>query len=302
MNLVHSPNKKGSSDAQVTQRKRKQHALDDDLRNEMTEFRTESMSFLKDFRTAHDQDVKDMRSDLNEIKNDICSLRTDMHKMKEEHSNFKKELSSIVDSIEYQSKEQNDLKSCVDLMKEDLTLLKTTENELAECKKQLGELTEEYQIQQQRERLNNLEISGIPKSHNENLSQHLHQICQVLGLVLCADDIIHIHRVPTRVSNNPKLIIVKFKSQLIKDSIISAIRKKKALTTKEIGMGGEDRRIYVNEHLTPYYKALYRKTRELASKSSFQFVWIRNCKIYVRRNDTSPSFFIKTQKDLEKLK
>lgn len=289
-------------DSQITQRKRKQPISDDHVMSEMTEFRNEIMSFLKDFRKTHDLDVKEIRSDINVIKNQISSLKTDIDKLNEEHSNFKMELSSIVNSIDYHSKEQNDLKSSVNTIKRDLTQLKKTEQELAECKNQLKEITEEYQVQQQRDRLNNLEISGIPESQNENVSQHLHRICQVLGIALCDDDIIHIHRVPTRVSNNPKLIIVKFKSQLIKDSIISATRKKKGLTTTEIGIKGDNRRVYVNEHLTPYYKALYRKARELAAASSFQFVWIRNCKIFARRNDTSPSFFLKNQADLAKLK
>ncbi|CAG9790312.1 unnamed protein product [Diatraea saccharalis] len=101
----------------------------------------------------------------------------------------------------------------------------------------------------------------------------------------------------------PKNIIAKLGNLLIKDTIISAIRRKKGLTSNDLGITTSNPwRIYINEHFTPFYKMLYKRTRETAAGANYQYTWIRNGKIFVRKNDTSPPLNIMEYKDLDNLK
>ncbi|CAG4952595.1 unnamed protein product [Parnassius apollo] len=47
-------------------------------------------------------------------------------------------------------------------------------------------------------------------------------------------------------------------------------------------------------------KALLKKAKDLAKIKNFKYVWIKHCKILARKSDTSPTFRIKSEKDLLK--
>ncbi|XP_061710614.1 uncharacterized protein LOC133520250 [Cydia pomonella] len=293
-----------TSDPQnITLRKRKISALDCELTQEISQIRTEMSTFLKDFKTANDEFKCTVRSDLVEIKDQVKTISSKLTSMSSEHEKFKSELTELTKSMEFHSKSQDDL-----VLKVESLSTKITNNdidmELADCKSQIAGLKMELNISQQRERMNNLEIGGIPEKNNEDLPAYLLAICNVLGVAISKDDIIHIHRVPTYLPNVPKNIIAKLRTQLLKDTIISAIRKKKGISTTDIGITSleKPRKIFVNEHLAPFFKKLYKKTRDIVSKSDFQHVWVRNGKIFVRKNDNAPLINIQDYKDLEKIK
>lgn len=129
-------------------------------------------------------------------------------------------------------------------------------------------------------------------------------IARCVSVELTNDDIITAHRVQPKVHVPGRLknIIVQLKSLIVKDSIISAIRRKKGITSIEIGIPGESRKIYVNEQLIPALKMLLKQTKENAKHANFQSVWVRNCKIFTRKNDTSPKIYVKDAEDLNKIK
>lgn len=286
----------------ITVRRRKKPEAEKDFTKELADFRAEIMTFLNEFRTSNDEKLSGMNDNIVDLDNKITSITASMKNLSSEHNKLKTELSKVTESVNFLSNSHDDWKSKVSSMTKDVIELKKTKSELTECKSQLMVLQKEHNLQQQRDRLNNLEISGIPINKNEVLSEYLKQICCQLGVQLAADDIIHIHRVPTRLPNRPKNIIVKLQSQLVKDRIISAIRKNKGLTTSDIGLPGDGQRIYINEHLIPYYKKLYKQAREAATQFGYAYVWIRNGKIFMRKNDTSPSIIITDYVDLNKVK
>lgn len=297
-----------SSDTQITLRKRKlpdcEGELKSELKNDISNSHNEIMSFLKDFRNTHDGDMKFMRSEMAEVKGQLCTLKTTVEKISSEHNIFRSELSDLADSLSFHAKKQEDLNCVIDTISAETAKLSTVQGELAECKSSLSKLQQDYNIQQQRDRMYNLEISGIPERKTEDLRQCLLSICTTLGVQLSNNEVVHIHRVPTRVPNKPKNIVARMSTILAKDSIISAIRKKKGITTSDIGISNREHsaRIYINEHLTPFYKTLYKKTRETASEAKYEHVWVRNCKIFVRRNDSSPPINIQDYKDIGKIK
>lgn len=101
------------------------------------------------------------------------------------------------------------------------------------------------------------------------------------------------------ISRTIKTIVVAIHSRYIKDEFVSAARKC-TITATALGMSGSSR-IFVNEHLTIVNKILLNKIKALAKDKGFAFVWVRGCKIFVRKNEGSPKIQIRTEADLGKL-
>lgn len=65
---------------------------------------------------------------------------------------------------------------------------------------------------------------------------------------------------------------------------------------------GNRKRIYLNENMTAYYKNLFWKVKTFARERNFKYVWYRNGKIMMRKdNDTAEVIHINGEEDLLKL-
>ncbi|KAI5643462.1 hypothetical protein NE865_04446 [Phthorimaea operculella] len=159
----------------------------------------------------------------------------------------------------------------------------------------LEDLKYKLNLCEQRARECNIEIFGIPEKKHEKLPNIILCITALLGIQLSASDIISAVRVPPKDKSNklPKPIVAKMTSLLIRDQIISEIRKRKGCTCEEIGFTGNKSKIYINEHLTADNKQLFKLTRESCDKLGFLRPWVRNGKIYMRKSENSPAVIIR---------
>lgn len=259
--------------------------------------------------------IKEELSKLSSISND---LRTELNSLRQENTELKRSIASMhqqqretVDmvsdlrtSLDYTSDRVDTLNQRVEKMELTRSPDDTITNEIKSTKEALRNIERDLNLQQQRNRLLNLEITGIPEAKNETLHTTFLSIANKSGVSLTVDDIDHITRVQPRqpVQGRPRSIVVKLKSRITKDNIIAGIRKRRGLTTNDLNMPGESKPIYVNEHLTPQNKALYKKCKEAAANRMVKFVWVRNCNIYMRKNETSPAVIIKSEDDLRKFR
>ncbi|CAG9087333.1 unnamed protein product [Plutella xylostella] len=159
--------------------------------------------------------------------------------------------------------------------------------------------------QQQWARLQNIEIVGVPENKNECLPDVIKKLATHLNVELQADDVEFAHRVQpkrTAPARRPRTIVVRLRRRIVKDTLIAAARKsRKTLTSECIETGGEKQKIYVNEHLTLHSKQLLMKCKEKAKETSYDFVWTKNCRIYVRKNEKSPHLLISSEADIKKM-
>ncbi|KAL4704525.1 hypothetical protein ACJJTC_002139 [Scirpophaga incertulas] len=103
--------------------------------------------------------------------------------------------------------------------------------------------------------------------------------------------------------NNPKSIIVGFLVRYKKEDFVAAARSRKpGLMANELGFIGEESRIYINDHLTKESKQLLSKTKKIAAELNYNYVWVQNCKILVRKSDNSPIITIRNDSDLSKMR
>lgn len=178
-----------------------------------------------------------------------------------------------------------------------LTRVTTLENENTQLRSNLSDLEvlqQNINDVEQRGRLNNLEIFGIAERKNEALVPLICKIGSVLGVTVTGEDVDYTTRIPSRAKTNglPKTIIVKFKSIQLRDSLLSAVRKRRGIVSTDIGIPGESKPIYINEHLTSRNKALLKATRIKCKELGFQNVWTRNAKIYIRQHNKAPAIRI----------
>lgn len=97
-------------------------------------------------------------------------------------------------------------------------------------------------------------------------------------------------------------IVVRFARRRVKDQLLAAVRARRGLTTADIDISGPAENIYLSDHLTPPNKLLLKRARELKKELDYSYLWIRDCKIFMRKNEGSKVVLINSNTDLLKLK
>lgn len=229
--------------------------------------------------------VESVRKIQEEIR-DLKSIKTELTEVKSSVASVHQSMSSITDRL---TKLDSEVQS-----------LHSTKEQLTALQQRVDQLEIRANEDQQRSRLNNIEVKGVPFKSSENLYNIINKIGDTINFSISKDQINYIARVPTRGDSNTKNIIVSLHNRYIKDDFIVAARRCKSLTAANLGLSG-DRRIFINDHLTLQNKTLLNKTKTLAKEQNFEFVWVKSCKIFVRKNNTSPVISINSVSDLKRI-
>ncbi|CAF4751121.1 unnamed protein product [Pieris macdunnoughi] len=166
-------------------------------------------------------------------------------------------------------------------------------------KERVNNLEELQNHNEQRLRMNNIEIKSVPESSAENLFNILDKLGTAMNCKIQKEQVNYIARVPTRNNKNNKNIICSVQNSYLKNEFVAAAKNHKALKAVDLGLRG-DSRIYVNDHLTLENKALLNKTKARAKERGYDYVWVKGCKIFIRKNTSSPKHHINTERDFKK--
>lgn len=278
-------------------RKRKQPDIDAGISKALDAFMQKMQQSLDEFKA-------DVRSDLKVLEENYAEIQKSLTATNSKQNELIATVGEICASVDFSSDRQDKLEKRVETTENYIHSQKKQEHELSDLKKNVQELQLQLNDHQQRERINNLEISGLPEDDNECLTGIIIAIAKASEVPVTKDDIVHVNRVKPRhpVAGRPRAVIVKFTNRLIKDNILAGIRKMRGIKTTDIELPGEPISIYVNEHLTPYNKALLKKTRETATDKLYEYVWTKNCQILARRNQGATAIHLRTEEDLRKIR
>ncbi|KAI5634611.1 hypothetical protein NE865_12674 [Phthorimaea operculella] len=218
------------------------------------------------------QDIRAMKNDIKELKKS-CEFND---KIVNEHN-------TKISTLENKVSEFESLKLHLDAALNEITTLKL---DIAE--------------REQRSRLNNVEVKGIPVKQTENLFTIAEELGKAVDFPISKSQINYIARVPT---HNPKekSIILSFNNRYVKEEFLAAGRARKTLTTTNISGYGTVSNIYINDHLTPANKQLLTKAKAACQEKGYQYVWVKHCKIHIRKNDSSNVFIVSKLSDLNKI-
>lgn len=164
-------------------------------------------------------------------------------------------------------------------------------NENKNLKQELGNARNEIDDLQQRSRLNNIIINGISESKNEDVYKIVFDLGRKLNIEDPSSHIQIAHRVRTTMTSKPKPIVVRLLNTKTRDIWTKAYREKKMWEQK----------VYVNEHLTRKNQGLLKKAKEFKDENDFNFVWVRDCKVFIRKNENSRVFVIRSDADFERI-
>lgn len=149
-------------------------------------------------------------------------------------------------------------------------------------------------------RCKNIEIKGVEEKSNENLKAIVAKIAIKLGAGEVKENDIDIaHRINNRNKREPRDIIVQFKSRDSKEKILAKRREK--VSSNDITNGIKDNLIYLNEHLTLHNKTMFWEARNKCREVNYKFVWTKDGKIFVRKEEKERAFRIRNLDDIKKI-
>lgn len=241
-----------------------------------------------------------LRQDINGFRNDLGMVDAKIDKLSEEQACIVKDVMDLKSTNTATS-------SKIQFVSQDVEVLRAT----------VADLSDQLRFKEQQERINNLEIAGIPSIKGENLTNIIHNIARKINFAITTTDIDFIHRVRRFNSNKSNVgtgesaannatsipnIIVKFTQRKRKNDMLAAVRVRRGLTTADAGLDGPAKPIFISDHLTPLNKQLYKRARLLAKEYDYKYVWLSGCKILLRKSDTSKIMCVSSDIDLAKIK
>lgn len=232
---------------------------------------------------------------INQALQSLPHLVSSVAEIKTNMETFEKSLAATATEVSH-------LHDKTEVIEERLTHL---ENRPEKCKQDLHQLQEKIAListekrdREQWNRLNNIEIKGIPMSDSENLLDIIITISKTISQPIQREQINFITR--TRSYTNCKPIIACFLNRYIKEDFLAAAKKFKDLTASRLGFAC-DSKVHINEHLTPENKKLLTKTKEATKFHGWKFVWTKNGRIQARKNETSKIHIINSDDDIQKM-
>ncbi|KAL4707789.1 hypothetical protein ACJJTC_001735 [Scirpophaga incertulas] len=206
--------------------------------------------------------------------------------VKQEHSHSRKTVVDFHDSLTY-------FNDCFENLKKDNEKSNTTMKKLESDNNELRGT--------QTSRESNVEINGVPEKKSENLVNVFLRMTQSINYSISSEDVLHVTRVAklNRDNNRPRSIIAKLRSPRQRDALLAAVtsfnRKnpKNKLNSTHLGHEGLSTPIFIAEHITPTNKSLHAAARLKSRDLSYKFVWVRNGRVYVRKDEFSQAIQIK---------
>ncbi|XP_055528063.1 uncharacterized protein LOC129720601 [Wyeomyia smithii] len=185
------------------------------------------------------------------------------------HNLLKREIQSSTDEIQRSIME----------MKDELRKL-GTEVSHAQVSSQLATIDRDLNYIQQEQLSNNMLLSNVIKTTDEDLCAIMCKISETLGVELFDRDIFAITRLSTRNAKQIEPILVQFSNRVVKEKLMTAA-KNITLSCRSIGFS-IDQRIYLNHHLTPKNQTLLQVVRAYKREHSYKFAWFNRGYIYIK--------------------
>lgn len=300
----------------ITQRKRKQpesefadaiNKLSQELNKKLDDWRGDldckisaisvNVSNIKVELASITQVTSEIKKDLTCLRSEHVNLDKKVCNLESKHQAVTEELVSLRNSLQYTMDQQDDLITQMKSVREQ------SEN-TGKLKNRITGLETKIDSLEQQARQCNVELCNIPEKRNENLMTLIEHISSKINFSFNQKDVLTIHRVPHahNESKNPKNIIVKLSSRILRDNLLSAFRLAKGLNTDQLGFTGTSNKVYMHEHLTLKNKELFRQCKEAAIKNNFKYVWVKHATILVRESELKSAIAIRSVEDIAKIK
>ena len=168
----------------------------------------------------------------------------------------------------------------------------------------VAKLEKTYWQNDQYQRRNNVEISGIPSTvENVDLEEKVCDIFKSIDVCVESNDFEACHRLPYSRNENrdmPQRTIVRLVNRKTCESALK--NRKKLKESNKIALGfPEDTKLFINDSLCPYYRVLYGKCKKLYKNGDIVNFWTYNGMVTIRIRENGNFTNILHENDLFKL-
>lgn len=218
-------------------------------------------------------------------------------------ASIQKEVSELKHSIEFMSSKFDSVLLEISNMKDEIKEVKKENNYLRQENDDLSYRIHELE---QYTRRDNIIINGIPDTNSESVTEIINTISTLTGAENLIHDVSVAHRLPAR-PGKLRPIVVRFTKRTSRDQWLKCFKdeaKKNlsyGLQTQKLCQSFQPGIVTASDHLTSYMKNIFYKTRMAAKEKGYKFVWTRDCKVYIRKNENSPVSRIINDDDLDKI-
>ncbi len=199
--------------------------------------------------------------------------------------------------------EIKNVKAIVTQTNEDLNVIKNRLSKLENDNEQLKEkiitvnevganLEDRIKEMERYSRKDNLILSGIPSTREEDVKEIVKAVAKDLGMVLHDFDVCAAHRLPNK-KGTPYIII----KMLCNETKIELIKRAKRKQLKMQGLP-----VYLSDHLLPVIKVPLSKAKQLRREGFIKFGWTRNGDLFVKKNEGDGAKKIKASNDLNEFR
>lgn len=260
---------------------------------------------------AHRMDIINQRFDNFEktilSKIDVLISTSIKEHFNKEFAPLRNEISEVIKTVEFIANKHEELRSEVSTLRSEVEELRSGNCTL---KGYIKDLTLKIEQLDQETRECNMEVHGLPEHSGENLLSTAVQLSKIVSSSVIEKDIISCVRAGKM---NPKStrarpIIIRLPSSHTRDHLLaSCIKFNKAhpedrLNTSHLGLGGGKQGIFVEEHLSPTNRKLKAQARAFKKDKQYKYLWVRNGRVMLRKNDTSPAIWVRSEDSLKDLK
>ncbi|XP_025196170.1 uncharacterized protein LOC112595249 [Melanaphis sacchari] len=208
---------------------------------------------------------------------------------------------NLVDSVNFMSdkfdtfgSQIQELVISINTMREENRILKEQNNNL---RNDINFLQKRMNNLEQKTLDNFVEIIGVPEISNENCKKTVEKIATSLKLKI---EVVNAFRVHSKIKTRPSKIVAELTMKQNKKEMIELSRKTK-LTGSNVDADWKNNAIYVNDNLTQFNRNLFFKTKTFARESGYRYVWFKDTKLFIKKNDNSKAFLVDSELSLTKL-
>lgn len=247
---------------------------------QLDEFKEEMRKMMKLFTEKRESETHEINLTLKQIQQSNINIEKSITSLTEHNE----ELKVKIGKLESQAKESNQYITVLEQKLEDIQI---------GCRKA------------------NFVLKNVPKKSDESKEDLMDMVVCLsrnIGCVMDKHNINDIFRVRGKKSDSPNTpIVVETSSAILKAELLKMgktfnLKNKTKLSCKHLGLKThEDTPIFLAEHLTTKASRLFFHARDLSKSGAYKFCWTAYGKVYVKKNEHSPTVIIRTEDQVHQL-
>lgn len=251
------------------------------------------MVSLEEVKKVINNEIAPYKEKIENLESKVSKLENDRQFYSNKYDESLKQIQDANKKLSSTTKENQDLKSKITASKTQINnvekAVKNTIQDLDDVKQYI--------------RRDCIEVVGTKAKTAEECKKITTALAKDMGIALEMNDISTSHPLPTSKGKANKFI-VKFSRREVKDKFYSnrqkvAGRKPSSLPTVK-SVTQSDEKIFISESLTPLRKKLFGSANTARKSLRWKFIWTNNGRIYLKKNEDSPTTIIDSFDDFIK--